>query len=169
MTPGAARGPIGFVNVRECMEQDPALGEEVLKLQQEYEAALKSFQKREASLDEFQSELVVMDRASAEFRRASFQLEEARTALNREYEFAESEFKGKDVDLKWRAWVRIRQAASRIAEEQGLDAVQVLRDPVPGPEASLMIRSNAMMDRRTLWVRPECDITGQVVEALAVE
>ncbi len=169
LAPGAARGPIGFVNVQKCMDQDSAVSEELLKLQEAAEAALESFQKREASLNEARSELVVMDRASAEFRLESFRLEEAQNALNRESEFTSSELSGKKAELLLRAWSRIRNAASRIADEEGLDAIQVIWGPIPGPEAGLDARFQAMKERKTLWVRPECDITAQVLEALAVE
>ena len=169
LAPGAERGPIGFVDVQKCMDQDSAVGEELLKLQEDFGAALESFQKREASLDEARSELVVMDRASAEFRIASFRLEGAQNALNREKEFTLSEISGKKAELTLRAWSRIRKVASRIADQEGLDAIQVILGPIPGPEAGLDARFQAMMERKTLWVRAECDITTQVLEALAAE
>lgn len=166
LSPNAETTSLGFVDVQRCLDEYPAVGEELAQLQMELGATLEAFQKRRASLDEAESELAVMDATSAQFRIEAFRLDEARKSLDREREFALGELSAKKAELTLRAWSQIRKVAGSIAEEQGLDMVHVLPAPLPGLESGLEARFQAMIARKALWVRPECDITNQVLAVL---
>ena len=158
---------IRFVDSTRCMEEVPAILQEVEKIRDSFGPILNQLRDKEKELQVLAGELSVLSPQSKEYLEQSHQLETDRIGLERQHKFQIEQFQ----KAQGKAWIRatrlIHETAAELGRQKGYAGIMVkpLRLENLSPEISLAV--DALQGRRLLWSHPEYDITQEVIDFLA--
>lgn len=157
---------IRYVDLNRCMEEIPAVLQEVEKIRGSFGPILSQLQDKEKGLQALAGELSVLNPQSEEYLTRSHQLETERIALERQHQFQLQQYQ----NAQGRAWIRatrfIHEAAAELGKQKGYAGIMVKPFQLENLPAEIPLAVEALQGRRLLWSHPEYDITQEVIDSL---
>lgn len=164
--PPPVDGGIRFVDLQRVFDSSEPVKAEMEKLRAALTRSKEDFKAREASLRDQEGELQLLDPTTEQFVERAYELETSQLTLERDKQFVQSSLQARQMKLFLRSYSQVRQAADKVALENGFGAIVIVPPPVDELGGDLQARVETLNSRALLWSSPEYDVTDQIIQAL---